>query len=134
MQYLLLPQCFLLKQMIVSPFVHIFAIISIFAAELEEPKIGISGKGFTWRISFEESLLFTFCLTLNNCMMQLHAGDIDHCSVCWHFFAAIFSHSFHLNDLKLTKQIAVMSSFACCVFHTLSQTSLSFYVSEVQVF
>ena len=27
------------------PFVNIFYIISLFAAELEEPKIGISGKG-----------------------------------------------------------------------------------------
>ena len=31
-------------QIIESPFVHIFD-ISLFAAELEEPKIGISGKG-----------------------------------------------------------------------------------------
>ena len=31
--------------MIISPFVHIFDIISLFAAEFEEPKIGISGKG-----------------------------------------------------------------------------------------
>ena len=30
--------------MIVSPFIHIFDIISLFAAELEEPEIGISGK------------------------------------------------------------------------------------------
>ena len=30
-----------------SPFVHIFHIISLFAAEFEEPKIGISGKGLT---------------------------------------------------------------------------------------
>ena len=42
-QFLLFPQCFLLEQIIVSPFVHIFAIISLFAAELEEPKMGISG-------------------------------------------------------------------------------------------
>ena len=40
-QFLLLPQCFLLNQIIVSPFVHIFYIISLFALELEEPKIGI---------------------------------------------------------------------------------------------
>ena len=40
-QFLLFPLCFLLNQIIVSPFVHIFDIISIFAAELEEPKIGI---------------------------------------------------------------------------------------------
>ena len=40
-QFLLFPQCFLLNQVIVSPFVHIFDIISLFAAELEEPKIGL---------------------------------------------------------------------------------------------
>ena len=40
-QFLLFPQCFLFKQIIVSPFVHIFDIISKFAAELEEPKISI---------------------------------------------------------------------------------------------
>ena len=46
-QFLLFPQCFLLNQVIVSPFVHIFDIthISLFAAELEESKIGISGVG-----------------------------------------------------------------------------------------
>ena len=43
-QFLLFPQCFLLNQIIVSPFFHIFAIITLFAAELEEPRIGISGK------------------------------------------------------------------------------------------
>ena len=44
-QFLLFPQCFLLNQINVSPFVHICDIISLFAAELEEPKIGIQGKG-----------------------------------------------------------------------------------------
>ena len=44
-QFLLFPQCFLLNQITVSPFARIFGIISLFAAELEEPKIGISGKG-----------------------------------------------------------------------------------------
>ena len=44
-QFLLFPQCFLLHQIIVSPFVHIFDIISLFAAEFEEGKIGVSGKG-----------------------------------------------------------------------------------------
>ena len=46
-QFLLIPQCFLLNLIIVSPFVCIFNIISLFAAEFEEPKIGISGKGLT---------------------------------------------------------------------------------------
>ena len=40
-QFLLFPQCFLLSQKIVSPFVSIFDTISLFAAELEEPKIGL---------------------------------------------------------------------------------------------
>ena len=44
-QFLLFPQCFLLNQITVSPFVHIFDIISLFAAEFEKPKIGIWGKG-----------------------------------------------------------------------------------------
>ena len=46
-QFLLFPQCFPLNQITVSLFVHIFDIISLFAAELEEPEIGISGKGLT---------------------------------------------------------------------------------------
>ena len=44
-QFLLLPQCFLLNQIIVSTLVHISVIISLFAAELEEPKIGKCVKG-----------------------------------------------------------------------------------------
>ena len=44
-QFLLFPQCFQLNQIIVSLFVHIFDIISLFAAELEDPKIGMWGKG-----------------------------------------------------------------------------------------
>ena len=44
-QFLIFPQCFLLSNIIVSPLVHIFHIISSFAAEFEEPKIGELGKG-----------------------------------------------------------------------------------------
>ena len=40
-QFLLFPQCFLLNHMIVSPSVHIFDIMSLFATELEEPKIAM---------------------------------------------------------------------------------------------
>ena len=39
--FLLFPQCFLLNQKMVFRFVNIFDIISLFAAELEEPKIGM---------------------------------------------------------------------------------------------
>ena len=44
-QFLIFPQYFLLSQIIVSPFVHIFDIISLFATESEKPKLGISVKG-----------------------------------------------------------------------------------------
>ena len=44
-QFLLFPQCFLPNQIIVSPFVHSFDTMALFDAEMEEPKIGISGKG-----------------------------------------------------------------------------------------
>ena len=43
-QFLLFPQCFLHNQKIVSPCVNFYD-ISFFATELEEPKIGIPGKG-----------------------------------------------------------------------------------------
>ena len=46
-QFLLFQQWFLLNQITVSQFVYIFDIISLFAAELEEPEIGIWGKGLT---------------------------------------------------------------------------------------
>ena len=42
-QFFLFSQCFLLNQIIVTPFVHIFDII--YTTESDEPKIGISGKG-----------------------------------------------------------------------------------------
>ena len=49
----LLPQCFLLNQIIVSPLVYIFVVISLSAAEFEEPKTGTSGKGLSiWFIEF----------------------------------------------------------------------------------
>ena len=47
-QFLLFPRCFLLNQKIVSPFVNIFDIISLFATESEKPEIGISGKGLKY--------------------------------------------------------------------------------------
>ena len=44
-QFLLFSQCFPLNVKILSPFVNIFDIISLFSAVLEEPKIGMWGKG-----------------------------------------------------------------------------------------
>ena len=55
-QLLLFPQYFLLKQIIVSPVVHIVAIISLFSAELEEPRIGISGKELKLQVSYSPTI------------------------------------------------------------------------------
>ena len=44
-QFLLFPQCFLFNQKLVSPFINIFDIISLFDAEFVEPKIGMLGIG-----------------------------------------------------------------------------------------
>ena len=49
-QFLLFPQCFLLHKKIVSPFVNTFEIIeiiSLFGAELKEPKTGIRDNGLS---------------------------------------------------------------------------------------
>ena len=51
------------NQIIVSPFVHIFDIITLFAAECEDPKISISGEGLKnqiYIISFSLSCSFAF--------------------------------------------------------------------------
>ena len=48
-QFLIFPQCFLPNQIIESPLVHIVDILSFFAAELEEPKVGVSGKGLRYQ-------------------------------------------------------------------------------------
>ena len=60
-QFVIFSQNFLLKQIIESPPVHIFANISSFAAELEEPKIGIWGKGLNQR-KYENCVLHNFCI------------------------------------------------------------------------
>ena len=46
-QFLLFPQISFSQSDICTPFVHIFDIIFLFPAELEEPKIGIWGEGLT---------------------------------------------------------------------------------------
>ena len=49
-QFLLFPQCFLLNQKIISTFVSIYDIMIymyLFAADFEEPKISIRGKGIS---------------------------------------------------------------------------------------
>ena len=46
--------------MIVSPFVHTFDIIFLFAAELEEPRIGICGKGLKFLDSHISVVVYSF--------------------------------------------------------------------------
>ena len=72
-QFLLFPQCFLLDQKIVSPFVNIFDIISLFAAELEEPKLACEVKG---------------CLTCNFCILS--------CTVLLSPFTSLWDCNFFL--------------------------------------
>ena len=58
-QFLFFP-CFLLKQIIVSPFVHSFDTTSLFAAELEKPTVGISGN----RLSLCFNDMYSICIIL----------------------------------------------------------------------
>ena len=44
-QFLLFPQCFLLNKKTVYPLVNFYDIISLFDAELEEPKLACEVKG-----------------------------------------------------------------------------------------
>ena len=44
-QFLLLQQCFLPNQITVSPFVHIFDIVSLFGAEFEKLELAYQVKG-----------------------------------------------------------------------------------------
>ena len=70
-KFLLFPQCFELNQMTVSLFVHIYDITSLFAIELEEPKIDISGKGLIPCHSFDRNRQF-------NKYFLLQRGEILH--------------------------------------------------------
>ena len=62
-QFFLFPQCFLLNQKTVSSFVNIFDIVSLFAAELEEPKIAISSKGLTFENIETTITIYCYCTT-----------------------------------------------------------------------
>ena len=56
-QFLLFPQSFLLNQKIESHFVNIFDIISLFAAEFEDPKISMCGKGLKYIQYYNQDVL-----------------------------------------------------------------------------
>ena len=65
-QFLLFPQCFLLNQIIVSPFVNIFDIIFLFGAKFEKPKSDISGKGLSGQNVVENAGNHSVLLFLRN--------------------------------------------------------------------
>ena len=65
-QFLLFPRCFQFDQITVSPFVHICDIISLFAVELEESKIGISGKGLTAKVISWRSVTHLYVSWISN--------------------------------------------------------------------
>ena len=71
-KFLLFPQRYLLNQKIISPFVNIYDIISLFVAELEEPKIGLSGKGLTSVIKTQ----FQFHQPIQICLINRHQFKI----------------------------------------------------------
>ena len=52
------PQCFLLDQKTVSPSINIFDVISLFAAELQEPKIGMPCKGIKNQPKHARSIIY----------------------------------------------------------------------------
>ena len=59
-------KCLLLNQIFVSPFVHIFDIISLFAAESEKPKVGILGKG----------IMFVKNVSQGHYMLECNAAEL----------------------------------------------------------
>ena len=76
-QFLLFPQCFLVKQIIVYPLFHIFAIISLFAAELEDSKIGISSKGLNISWSVDRSVSQGISQSISE---QVRPRSMYHCT------------------------------------------------------
>ena len=57
-------------QIIVSPFVHIFDIIAFIVVELEEPKIGIWGKGLIVCKCFQDKYENFLCVVKSICPFE----------------------------------------------------------------
>ena len=75
-QFLIFPQCFWLNQKTVSQFINIFDIISLFAAELEEPKIdkwGLNSKDK--KINVNKKVNFVVEMVENIVRKGENAGD-----------------------------------------------------------
>ena len=98
-QFLLFPQCFLLNQIMVPQFVHIFNIISLFAAELEEPKICKSGKGLT-----------LFFLTVSLLMMTKRAfvNSVDQDQTVQNSQSDLWIYTVHIFILGITELFFIL--------------------------
>ena len=110
MQFLLFPQCFLLNQIIVSPFVHIFDMISLFAAELGEPKIGILGK-----VLYECDLKRRGKKNLINTVYRI--SNFEHLGLCRPLHQTIVTQLNSLNSERSSGSVSISSSSksVCCL-------------------
>ena len=85
-QFLLFPRCFLRNQIIVSSFVHIFDIISLFAAEYKKPEIGISGRGLKLKVT---QLLIGVFIRIFLCPRVERLGTYCFTGVCLSFCLSV---------------------------------------------
>ena len=118
-QFLLFPQCFLINQKIVSPFVYIFDIISSFAAEIKEPKIGISGKGLTAKVISWQSVTHTFPSLLTLLSFQSHRLLFSH---------ALAEAKIHRKESSPQPHIEFTTTRSCSpLSHPVGQTKIEHY-------
>ena len=84
--FTMFPQCFLLNQITVSQFVHIFDTISLFAAEFEDPKIGMSGKGLRrYLVPLQRKVLSFLTSLIFRLQMLLIWSNLKCCRSLTHF-------------------------------------------------
>ena len=113
-QFLLFPQCFLLNQKIEFLFVNIFDIISLFTAEMEEPKIGMWGKGLKSLLTKEEILhtgnsIFSFTLNVLYTLEVIFFFFLS-LQVLWKFYK-------ELKAKVASRETNLAKMFACELLH-----------------
>ena len=120
-------QCLLLNQIIVSPLVHIFDIISLFVTEFEKPKIDISGKGLIFL-----SLTLLFVASPWHFVMSLSSLNLFP-NKPW--FLCVFRRSI-LKTLWEKEKLLIKSNFSFfhSVFYPFGELSAIFITFENVVF
>ena len=96
-----------------NPFVHIFNIIFLFAAELEEPKIGICGKGLRETIHFFFSRIMSlFDLEI---LSSIKHSTAEH----WYLHAVLLFVYLSITDeqisTKLHRNIHLQAKLVGCI-------------------